>query len=175
MRKEDCFYLGKITKKYSFKGELIAFLDTDEPQLYKNLKSVFVAVGNQLTSFSIQKASLHKTKLLRITFKDVATETEAEKLINCELYLPLDLLPKLSGKKFYYHEVVGFQIEDINFGKIGTLENIQENTAQALFKIQNNNKEILIPIHNDFIKEIDRLQKKIIVETPEGLIDLYLE
>ena len=174
MRKEDCFYLGKIVKKHSFKGEVIIKLDTDEPELYRNMESVFVDLGGNLVPFFIEKSSLSKRTQFRVKFDDVNTEEEADSIIKAGIYLPLDLLPRLEGNKFYYHEVIGFKIMDINFGEVGIIDSINESAAQPLFEIRKGEKEIFIPLIDDFIKKVDRANKEIHVETPEGLIDLYL-
>jgi 16S rRNA processing protein RimM len=175
MNKEDCFYLGKIVKKYSFKGELLAKLDTDQPDLYDNLEAVFINLRGNLVPFFIESSQLHKYDLLRLNFEDVNSEADADALIKSELYLPLDLLPKLEGDKFYFHEVIGFTIKDKNFGDVGILRGINDSTAQALFEIDRDGIEILIPMNDEFIDKVDRKNKTIVVNTPEGLIDLYLE
>ena len=175
MKKEDCFYLGKIVKKYSFKGELLAKLDTDQPDLYDNLEAIFIDLRGNLVPFFIESSQLHKSDLLRLNFEDVNSEADADALIKSELYLPLDLLPKLDGDKFYFHEVIGFNIKDKNFGDVGILRGINDSTAQALFEIDRDGIEILIPMNDEFIDKVDRKNKTIVVNTPEGLIDLYLE
>ncbi|OBQ55128.1 16S rRNA processing protein RimM [Tamlana sp. s12] len=175
MKKEDCFYLGKIVKKYSFKGEVLAKLDTDEPEVYENLDAIFLDLRNNLIPFFIESSQLHKSELLRIKFEEVDTEADADAIMKTDLYLPLDLLPKLEGNKFYFHEVIGFTIEDVNFGKVGTIKAINDSTTQALFEIDRDGLEILIPMNDEFIVKVDRSNKTIVVETPEGLIDLYLE
>ena len=174
MRKEDCFYLGKIVKKYSYKGEVLARLDTDEPETYETMDAVFVALGDHLIPFSLQSSSLHKSNLLRIQFEEVTTEAEADRLLECELYLPMELLPKLTGNRFYFHEVIGFTVEDMQYGDIGIITKVNDTTAQLLFEVQKEDKQLLIPATDDLIKKVDRKHKKILVKTPEGLIDLYL-
>jgi len=175
MQLKDCFYLGKIVKKYSFKGELLVKLDTDEPEIFKNLESVFISLRNNLIPFFVDSCKLHKSQLLRIKFEDVDTEEDAEALLKSDLYLPLSILPTLSGNKFYYHEVTGFTIVDENFGEVGVIDNINDTGAQELFVIDRDGTEILIPVNDQFIKKVDRDKKQILVNTPEGLIDLYLE
>ena len=175
MKKEDCFYLGEIVKKYSYKGELLVKLDTDEPELYENIDAVFMDLRGNLVPFFIESSQLHKSDLLRLKFEDVDTEADADALIKSKLYLPLDLLPKLEGDKFYYHEVIGFTIKDKNFGEVGVIKAINDSTAQALFEIDRNGVEILIPMNDEFIVKVDKPNKTIEVETPEGLIELYLE
>lgn len=175
MTKEDCFYLGKIVKKYSFKGELLAKLDTDQPDIYENLDAIFIEVNGTLIPFFIEKSQLHKSDLLRLKFDDVTDEADADALMKCDLYLPLDLLPKLDGNKFYFHEIIGYQLNDENFGAVGTVKGVNDSTAQALFEVDRNGIEILIPMNDDFITNLDREAKTITVNTPRGLIELYLE
>jgi 16S rRNA processing protein RimM len=174
MQKENCFYLGKIVKKYSFKGELLVKLDTDEPELFTKMESVFVEQHKNLIPFFIERSSLHKSLLLRIKFEDISSEVEADKLLGTHLYLPLEFLPKLTGNRFYYHEVIGFTVIDASFGEVGIISGVNDSTAQALFEIDRNGKEILIPINDKFISQVDREMKQIHLDVPDGLIELYL-
>jgi len=176
MQNEDYFNLGKIAKKFSFKGEVLIFLDTDEPELYENLESIFVGFGKDLIPFFIENSSLHRNKFLRAKLEDVNSEEEADKIIGNEVYLPISMLPKLEGNQFYFHEIIGFTAKDSNIGIIGTVAEINDSGAQAIFIIINeDNKEILIPIIDEFIEKVDRTNKTIVLKTPEGLVDLYLE
>ncbi|KAF2520079.1 16S rRNA processing protein RimM [Flavobacterium salilacus subsp. salilacus] len=174
MRKEDCFYLGKIAKKFSYKGEVLAYLDTDEPELYENMESVFVEIDKHLVPFFIVSSSLHKNDFLRVRFEDIDNEEEADKIMGCELYLPLSQLPKLEGNQFYFHEIIGFIAEDERLGNIGNITGINDSSAQPLFEIKKGDIEILVPMIDDFIVKIDRENKKVLLNTPEGLVDLYL-
>lgn len=174
MRKEDCFYLGKVVSKYSFKGEVLIKLDTDEPEIYENMESVFVSLGNNLVPFFIDRCRLHKSALLRIDFEEVKDEGSADKLIGAELYLPLDMLPPLTGNKFYFHEVIGFSLVDKIHGNIGTIKAVNDSASQELFEAEKDGRELLIPISEEIITKVDREKKEVHLETPEGLVDLYL-
>lgn len=174
MRKKDCFYLGKVAKKYSFKGEVLVYLDTDEPELYTELESMFVEINGHLVPFFIERSSLHREKFLRTQFEDMDSEEIADTIVGKDVYLPLTMLPKLEGNKFYYHEVVGFDAIDQRLGNFGTILRISDNGVQALFEVQKDEAVILIPLIDEFIIEVNRENKSILFNTPEGLIDLYI-
>ena len=172
MKKDDCFYVGTVVGKYSFKGEVLVKTDSDNPEDYTKLESIFVELSTGLVPFFIRKCQLHKSSLLRIDFEEVNSEQDADAILKKNLFLPLDLLPPLEGNKFYYHEVIGFSITQ-NGTQIGTILRIIEQGLQALFEITDNQgAERLIPIHDDFILEVDRASRNISVQLPEGLLEL---
>ena len=114
MQKEDCYFLGKITRKHGLSGNLILKLDTDQPEIYKKLESIFVEINGLLVPFFIEKIIWSKQDSLNILFKN-SSEALVEQLIGKNVFLPLSTLPKLSGNQFYYHEVIGFEILEKEF------------------------------------------------------------
>ncbi|MCQ2297066.1 MAG: ribosome maturation factor RimM [Bacteroidales bacterium] len=174
MTKDECFYIGRITKPFGVKGQVIFFLDVDDPSEYAELDSVLVETKNGLVPYFIEELNFSSSNKAIVTFEDL-TPDESASLVGRELYLPLDVLPKLEGNKFYFHEVEGFEVVDVEKGPIGRLETVIEYPAQPLFQIMNSGKEILIPVIDEVIKNVDRENKTLLIEAPKGLIDLYLE
>ncbi len=175
MQKEACFYLGKIVSKYSFKGEVLVKLDTDDPELYESMESVFVSLGNSLVPFFISQCRLHKSDLLRIRFEEVADESDADRIMGCELYLPLELLPKLKGIQFYYHEIIGYSVIDSVHGDIGVITGVNDRSAQALLELKKDDRQLLIPVSDEIITGLDREARIMYVTAPDGLVALYMQ
>ena len=83
------------------------------------------------------------------------------------------LLPKLSGKQFYYHEVIGFEIREEDGKSCGNIVEVNDQTAQHYFILKLADKEV-IPIIKDWILEVNRDEKFITMQLPEGLMDVFL-
>lgn len=175
MRVEDCFFVGTVVSKYSFKGEILLKLDTDEPERYQSLETLFLAQDKSLVPYFVVKCSMHKQGLLRLKLEDVLTEEDANLLLKTKAYLPLSELPQLTGNAFYFHEVIGFLVEDKTLGTLGKIIRINEQTAQATLEVDINGKTALIPAVDDIIIAVDRATKTLHVDTPPGLIDLYTQ
>lgn len=169
MHKEDTFYLGEIVGKFSFKGEVLIKLDTDKPEQYLEKESVFVEFHNQLIPFFIEQSYLQKSKLLRVKFESIDTETQAKELLKKEVFLPLTELPKLKSHQFYFHEVLGYQLIDKTFGKVGILTSINDNTPQPLLLVDHQETEVLIPLNDHFIDKIDKPERIIYLDLPERI------
>ena len=171
---EEFYYLGKILKRHGNQGSLLALLEVDNTSDYEDLKSVYVDLAHERIPFFIESVELLAKNKMILKFQDVATAEHADAFSGLELYLPLSYLPKLKGNRFYFHEVKGFRVIDDVFGELGIIEDILDLPKQALFQILYNDKEILIPVVNEVILEVDRTNRTVHIHAPEGLIDLYL-
>ncbi len=176
MRKEDSFYLGHISRPHGYKGEVIAVFDTDQAQKYSRLESVFVELHGELVPFFLEDITQNSKGHFIIRFEGFTTEEQAQEVVGRELFLPLDLLPPLEGKSFYFHEVIGFKMIDINHGELGKCTEVIviDQSAQPLFQIQGKEIEVFVPAIDEFIVEIKREQQEIILDCPSGLVELYL-
>lgn len=173
MKKDDCYFLGKITRKHGLQGNVIIKLDTDQPELYNKLEGIFVEINGLLVPFFIEKQQWGNDNSKIITFKN-ATEQLVEQSIGKNVFLPLSTLPKLSGNQFYYHEVIGFEIREEDGKSCGNIVEINDQTAQNYFILKLADKEVIIPIIQNWILEVNRNEKFIKMQLPEGLMDVFL-
>ena len=173
MRKDDCYFLGKITRRHGLQGNVFLKLDTDQPEMYQKLDSIFVEINGLLVPFFVAKQSWSKGDTLIISFKN-SNEALVEQSLGKDVYMPLSTLPKLTGNKFYYHEVVGFEIREEDGKSCGTIVSINDQTAQHYFYLDLAGTQIIIPIIKEWILELNREERYLKMALPEGLMDVFL-
>lgn len=173
MTKDKCFYVGRIVKTHGIKGEVTLRIDNDDFDDIKELNYFLLDLNDKLIPFFIENIGYHSNKSF-ILFQDINTLEAASQLVGKAAYLPLDLLPEREGSDFYSHEVIDFVVIDDEKGELGKVKEIIEYPTQSLIQIIKDDKEILIPIHEDIVKNVDREGKKIYIKAPSGLIDMYL-
>ena len=174
MDRDDFFYLGKILKTNGRKGHLLIFLDVDDPVRYENLETVFIGIENDCIPFAIEELELKHKNTALIRFEDIQSNDDALIYVGHELYLPASMLPPLKGKKFYFHEIIGFTVIDKNHGNVGIITSIIDMPQQSLMQIKHGSKEILIPLVDKVLLKVDRQNKELYILAPEGLIEIYI-
>ena len=174
MHKEKCFELGFITKLHGLKGGLILHLDVDEPFFYTNLEIVFLEVRQQLVPYFIESINIKDKKAI-VFFEDIQTLEEAEALKGLVAWLPLAALPELEEDQFYFHDVLGFDVVDVNHGDIGVVQFFNSGGAQDLMIVDMKGTEVIVPVVDGVMQKADLKTKKLYVNLPEGLLDIYLD
>jgi 16S rRNA processing protein RimM len=171
---QACFQLGYLIKKHGVGGEMQAMLETETPAYYKNLESVFVEINQKLVPFFIQSLRISGQKAV-VKFEDIDSAEDTEALNGARLFLPLHQLPPVEDDQFYYHDVVGYEVEDLHSGPIGRVVNFYLLGEQDLLAVDCQGKEVLIPIVDAFLHKVDKANQKLFVDLPDGLLDIYLE
>lgn len=174
---EDCFELGKILKTHGLRGEVSIFLDVDYPEDYEEIDTILLNLEGKLTAFEVEQIRLlpNKPKTALLKLAGIGKIEETEPIIGETIYLPLSVLPELGEKQFYFHEVIGFEVIDGKMGKLAPIETVYSFTEGSLLVMPYKGKEVLIPINDDTIEKVDRANKTVYVNLPDGLLDVYLE
>ena len=173
MKKEDCYYLGRITKAHGLKGEIQCYFDVNDQMDYVGLDAFFVEFNNGLMPLFIEKINLKKPGKVIVRLEDHSSIDDIDYLISKGLYLPNASLPELNDDQFYYHEIKGFRVIDEREGDIGPITDVLEYSSQPLIQVDFNGNELLFPISDEVIANVDKENKVMNVKLTEGLLDIY--
>ncbi len=173
MKIEDCFYLGKIGKPKSFKGETTLIYDVDEINFLSEIDIWYILINKRLIPYNVETLYSKNNKTLVVKFKGIHDDRNVDLLKNKEVYLPISCLPKLENGEVYLHELINCEVIDDSLGNIGKIIGVNDQTLQRLLIVKQGKKEILIPYIVQFVYEKDTTNKIVKTKLPEGFMEIF--
>lgn len=173
MTKEESFYIGYITKTKGLKGELQLYFEFEDYQDL-DLDVIFLELNGKMVPFFVASHKLYENSTGLFYFDDVDHVDKAQSLVKKKAYLPLSKKPEREDDEFYYTDLKGFIAVDETLGELGEIIEVNEYPQQFVATVNYQNKEILFPLNEDFIVEIDDEENILTLDLPEGLLDIYL-
>jgi 16S rRNA processing protein RimM len=170
---DEAFYIGYITKTKGLKGEVQLYFEYDEPELL-DLDVVFAEISGKMVPFFVASYKLQTNSTGNFYFDDVDHIDKAQSLLKKKIYLPINKMPDRSDDDFHYNDLKGYTVLDEVKGELGQITEVNEYPQQFVATVVYQNKEILFPLNDDMIVDIDEDERKILVDLPEGLLDLYI-
>ena len=172
MKLEEAFYIGYITKTKGLKGEVQLFFEYDSPDLLE-LDIIFADMNGKLVPFFVSSYKLHTNSTGNFYFDDVDHIDKAQVLVKKKVYLPLTKMPDRSDEDFHYNDLKGYMVYDDTHGELGEIIEVNEYPQQFVATVSYKSQEILFPLNEDMIVEIDEEEARILVDLPDGLLDIY--
>lgn len=173
MNKEECFYVGYVTKTRGLKGEVQVFFEFDA---YEEIPYdvLFVEINQKLVPFFIASYKLQQNQTGYFYFDDIDHIDKAQPLLKKAVYVANALKPVRGEDEFYYEDLIGYEVIEATAGALGKILNVQEFPQQHVATLLYQDQEILFPLNDDFITEIDEAEKVLNISLPEGLLEVYL-
>ena len=171
MEIDSCFKIGFVLRTHGLKGEVTVSLDVDAPDDLSSTPAVFLETDNRLVPYFIHSFSPHGKKAY-VKFEEVDSIEDASKLVKRRMFLEKSARAKSGPTEFYNDEIIGFGVSDEALGALGRITDIMQAGANRLLVIDMNGKEVLIPINGPFITNINKRKKTVIVNLPEGFLDI---
>jgi 16S rRNA processing protein RimM len=170
IKKEEVFKIGIINKPHGVKGE-VSFTFTDDIfDRVEDCDYLVLLLDGILVPFFIEEYRFRSDNVALVKFEGIDSTEKARTLTNVEVYYPVKFMDdqeEISSWNYF----IGFRVEDIHHGCLGTVVDVDDATMNVLFVIENGDKEVLLPAHEEFILDIDRKKKILKVDIPDGLLD----
>ena len=172
MLKEDCFLFGTVFKLHGYKGDVNIYNDDNVPFDFSKLKYFLIELNNELIPYFIEKARPTKPNIVLVKFEDVDSESAAKRIHKKKVYLPKEWIADIDENKITNKKLIGYSVIDINLGNLGKITFINSQTTQQLIYVSNVGKEFCFPMHKQFVKEINSIERIMAVEIPEEFLNL---
>ena len=164
--------IGKLVATFGYKGELVLLHHLGKKTSLKGLETVFIEEKkDELLPYFVQSARIMNEQELFLTLEGIDTKESAQRLVQKQLWLTEEDFHKYAGKSAPI-SLLGFHIIHEN-NDLGEILEVIEQPHQLLCRISLDGKEALIPVHQETLQKIDKKTKRVMVNLPDGLLDIF--
>lgn len=165
--------VARAVKTRGLKGEIVADLLTDFPERFDGLSTLItVAPDGQRESVELESHWFQKDRIV-LKLKGYDSIEASSSLIGRDFAVPEDERVALEPGAFYEWELHGCRVETVAGESLGTVSGIMRTGGVEMLQIQNENQgDYLVPMAETIVVEIDLDKKRIVIDPPEGLLEL---
>ena len=176
MEINNCRLIGTIIKTHGFNGGVLLGLTDLLPDNIIQWELIFIEIDGLLVPFFILEDSIniHSNKTVFLRIEDIENKKQAQEFINSKVYIQKELVEDTDVIESKYQNILNFIVTDIKHGIIGKVNSIIEIPDNPVMQIMREETEILVPLNDAIITNIDDNKRLIEIEAPDGLIDIYL-
>lgn len=169
----EYYKIGKLVAVHGLQGELVLKHELGKKTSLKGLQALFIEdKKNSFLPWFIASTKIKSEEEIYIKLEGTDTREAAMKLTQKECWLPEPDFKKFAAKSAPV-SLLGYTI--INNGELlGDILEVIEQPHQVLCRLEIQSKEVLIPIHEGSLEKIDHRKKQVLVQLPDGLLDVYL-
>ncbi len=164
-------HIGKIVATHGLNGDVVLSHLLNKKNWLKKEAVLFIELNKKsYIPFFVQQVKATQADECIIRFEDVKAVEAAKKLIGKPVFFETELLEteQIDSPLLW----VGFNIIDKHKGEVGRIEEVIQTPHQWLAQVNYNGKEVLIPLIEAMLLEVNMRNKYIRMELPEGLLEL---
>jgi len=166
----DLVLVGRVARAHGNKGQVIVNLDTDFPEQRFRVGQVLL-VGADGAPRVIQSVRFHQGRPV-VGLQGIETMNDAEALAGAELKAPATDSSSLPEGTFYHYDLIGCDVVDERGRVVGVVSGVEGTMEMSRLVIAGEAGEVLIPLVADICVSVDVGSRLIVVNPPEGLIEL---
>lgn len=169
--------VGHFNKPHGIKGEISVSIEEDID--LNDVKCIIIQIDGIFVPFFLNSIRPKTADTFLVTIDGIDSEEKAQELTNRSFYILRSDLPEYEEDEeedgFYASDLIGFEIDDINSGNVGVITDINDQTQNILFVVKTSGeKEILIPVADEFILSIDQENQVIKTDIPSEILTLNM-
>ena len=173
--REELIAIGHYNKPHGVAGELSATVDV-EIDVLGALSCLVSEMNGIYVPFFVNSLRPKTSETVLLTIDGINSEQEASRLVNHDVYALKREFRQESDDAdadgYPLDYFIGFELQDSDGTRVGEIVQVDEQTENAIFIVDDGESELLLPASDDLIVEFDLDKKVMVMDLPQGILDL---